>query len=138
MISKQMLLGIAILALCAAGCGKSSELTGIAADRLRAVATVYLDFAAAKGTGPANERELLAHFRNVLFAAPAVDAGAQVLQSDRDGESFVVRYGLPICVGRGKSSPMIARERAGRDGKVLAAFANGKVVCVAESDIQEK
>jgi prepilin-type processing-associated H-X9-DG protein len=127
--------------LSAVGCGHSGKLPTPVESQLRALSAVYLDFAAATGKGPANEKQLLAHIRNVpqfLLADAGITAGASrtALVSQRDGQPLVIRYGIGICQQK-KSAPMIACEKNGQDGKRYAAFADGHVDCVDEAAAKE-
>jgi hypothetical protein len=124
-----------------AGCG-DSDLSSPSANRLRVLAAVYLDYAAAKGTGPENEKQLHKHVRNVpgfLFDAAGVspDAEADAFVSERDGETFVIRYGVGISQAPGDDAPVIAHEKTGKDGTRFVAFANGDVNCVDEVAAKE-
>lgn len=127
--------------LSAVGCGHSGNLPTPVELQLRALSAVYLDFAAAKGKGPADEKQLLAHIRNVpqfLLAGAGMTPGAtrSVLVSQRDGQPLVIRYGIGICQKK-KSAPMIACEKNGQDGKRYAAFADGHVECMDEAAAKE-
>jgi len=128
------------------GCG-SDELSSPTAQQLRGLAAVYLDFAAAKGRGPENEQQLLRHVANV----PAFVLGASKLtthatesqlNSERDGEPFLIRYGVGVSQKHGRAAPIIACERKGKDGTRFVAFANGEIACIeaslVESAIREK
>jgi hypothetical protein len=125
-----------------AGCGESDQLSSPSANRLRALATVYLDYAAVNGTGPANERQLHKHVSNVpgfLLDEVGVnpEAGAAAFVSERDGEAFVIRYGIGISQALGTEAPVIAYEKTGKDGTRFVAFANGDVNCVDEVAAKE-
>ena len=131
-----MLLTVPVMcAISVAGCGNSDDLSSPAANRLRTLATVYLDYAVAKGTGPANEQQLHKHVQSVpgfLLEAGGVNpkAGSAAFVSERDGEQFVVRYGVGISQAEGDEAPIIAYEKTGKDGTRFVAFANGKVDCI--------
>jgi hypothetical protein len=129
---------IAILA--ATGCNESSELSSPAARRLHVLATVYLDYAAAKGSGPANRQQLEAHFQNApafLLSGEDVAAndGNTAFTSPRDGEPFLISYGKQFAFR--DNAPIIACERTGKDGTRLAAYANGRIDLIDESAAQE-
>jgi hypothetical protein len=130
---------IAILGV-AAGCSESSELSSPAARRLQVLATVYLDYAVAKGAGPANRQQLQAHFQNAppfILSAEGVSAknSHTVFTSLRDGEPFVISYGVGFAFR--DDVPIIACERVGKDGMRLAAYANGKIGLVDQRAVQE-
>jgi hypothetical protein len=130
-----------LLVLPTAGCGES-ELSSPSANRLRALTAVYLDFAAAKGTGPTSEQQLRNHVENVPgflldAAGVASDVGRTGFVSERDGESFVIRYGIGVSQAPGNEAPVIAYEKTGKDGKRFVAFANGDVSCMDEVAAKE-
>ncbi|HVT28738.1 MAG TPA: hypothetical protein VHE81_12055 [Lacipirellulaceae bacterium] len=121
----------------AAGCDQSGSLDSPTAMQLRALSTVYLDFAAARGRGPQDEHQLLAYIKNVpqfLLAEAGIAPGAtsRALISKRDGEPFVIYYGEHICLKK-HSSQVIACEKKGKDGTRYVAFADGHVDCIDEA-----
>jgi hypothetical protein len=128
------------LVLVAAGCNDSAELTSPTAKRLRMLMNAYLDYAVAKGAGPANQSQLQAHLANVpgfLLAAGGIspETKDEAFRSPRDGEPFIIQYGLGVtCAG---DAPPIACERTGRDGTRWAAFANGKIARIDEVAAKE-
>jgi hypothetical protein len=129
-----------VLMLSANGCAQSDPLASPNAVTLRRVACVYLDYAAAKGGGPANDAQLLAHAKNVALFDPLATgsdplAGDAPLISQRDGEALVIRYGVRVSLARGLNAPPIAFENSGMNGTRLVAFANGKVACVDENEL---
>jgi hypothetical protein len=137
LISTRMfgLLLLFVLADCS-GCG-ADELASPTATRLRGLTTVYLDYAAAKGQGPPDERTLLGHVRNVpAFAAIVGVKDLGNLQtdfvSDRDKEPFVICYGVGLGTTPNADAPLIAFEGKGQDGTRWVAFANGKLDCVSD------
>jgi hypothetical protein len=138
-------IGLFLFALLAvAGCGSDEELNSPTAKRLKGIATYYLDLAFARsGKGPANEQELKKHLRRQErsdLLSHGVDPqiiDSTLFVSERDQEPFVVRYGLSITeIGGGDKAPLVAHEKTGKDGKRLAALANGKVVLVDEAGLQ--
>lgn len=135
--------GLILVLLCAAaGCG-SNDLESSTAVRLRALATLYLDYAVPKnGKGPANEREFKKHLRGLpafVLEMNGLDANTldTAFVSERDGEPLVIHYGLSITQISGTSAPPLAHEKTGKNGKRLVAFANTKVELVDESRLQE-
>ena len=132
-----------LLALVAApGCG-SDEVNSPTAARLKGLATQYLDYAVAKnGKGPAREEDFKKHLRGqpgfVLemngLDPKAIDAA---FVSERDGEPFVVLYGIMISQISGTSAPLVAHEKTGKGGKRLAVLANAKVEHVDEARLRE-
>lgn len=129
-----------LVVACVVGCNESPELTSPAARRLQALSTTYLDYAAARGAGPSSRQQLQAHFQNVpghILSAAEVspkEAGA-VLISPRDGQPFIIRYGVGLSIGTNVS--MIACERSGRDGTRLAAYADGRIALVGDDAAKE-
>jgi hypothetical protein len=104
------------------------------------LSTVYLDFAAAKGSGPANRRQLEAHFQNappfILSAEGLTPTDCDIVfVSPRDGEPFCISYGARLTFN--EDAPVIACERLGKDGLRLAACANGKIVLADETAVHE-
>jgi len=124
------------------GCG-SSELDSPPAKKLGALGNFYLECAVAKnGKGPASEQDLKKHIRATpdhVLSASGIDRASidSLFSSERDQEAFVVLYGLTIKQVGGKSAPVVAHEKSGRDGKRLVGFANGKVELVNESRLNE-
>jgi hypothetical protein len=114
----------------AIGCGRSDDLSSPTAAKLRALTSVYLDFAAARGVGPASESELLAHWENLPWCQAQGCNPEAALRSDRDGKPFVIHYGQSIWLSRKKSAPPIAHERDGQAGTVLVGYANGIIASV--------
>ncbi|MGD9632448.1 MAG: hypothetical protein AB7G28_03650 [Pirellulales bacterium] len=117
------------------GCGGMDEASRQTESRLRVISVAYLEFAAARGQGPANETEL----RNQLAESVAakitrqklgVEDAPSLLVSERDGATFIVRYGVPIETAQGARAAPIALEAKGREGTQFVAFADGKVECV--------
>lgn len=64
-------------------------------------------------------------------------AGGSAFISERDGEPFVIRYGVGISQAKGDAKPIIACEKKGKDGTRYVAFANGDVDCVDEVAARE-
>jgi hypothetical protein len=128
-----------MLIVCANGCEESSEVSSTAGQRLQALSTVYLDYAVAKGTGPANLKQLEAHLQNAppfdLSAKGLANDGGNLFISSRDNEPFLISYGMGLEFK--DDARVIACERIGKDGKRLAAFANGKIDLVDEDIVKE-
>jgi hypothetical protein len=133
-----------LLALIAApGCGGSDELNSPTAVKLKAIGKLYLDFvASSSGKGPASEKEFKRHLRGLpdhVLSGNGMDPKAidEAFVSGRDKEPFVIRYGIVIKQISGKSMPLVAHEKTGKDGKRLVGFANGNVDLVDEARLQE-
>jgi hypothetical protein len=124
------------------GCG-ADELASPTAARLKGLATVYLDYAVPKnGKGPANEQVLRKHMRSLpdfVLRTNGVDPEAldALFVSERDGEPFVVLYGISISGMSGTKAPLLAHEKTGKGGKRLIVFANTKVELVDDARLQE-
>jgi hypothetical protein len=124
------------------GCDRSDSLSSPTALQLQDLATVYIDYAVAKGAGPANEQQLRKHVGNVpafLMVSKDSKVGTATPNyvSKRDGEPFVIRYGVGFCPAEGDDAPVIACERSGKDGTRLVAYANGEVACLDEVAARE-
>ncbi len=135
--------GLLLLVLGAApGCG-SNELESPTANKLRGLAKLYLDCAVSKGgRGPASEQEFHKHLRRLegfVLRMNGVDpAGLETaFISERDGDPFVVLYGVSITQISGTSAPLVAHEKTGKNGKRLVAFANAKVEAADEARFQQ-
>src|SRR5438067_11979874 len=92
---------VVVCAVCLSGCSGSDALKSPTAARLKGLATMYLDYAAAKGSGPPNEEAFRKHLRTVegfVLQMNGVDPKAidATFISERDKEPFVVLYGVGI------------------------------------------
>lgn len=124
------------------GCGGSDALTSPTAVKLRALGNFYLEYALGNGnTGPANEKAFKKHLRN----APDFNLKNYGLDpnnidsafvSERDGEPFVILYGVKISEISPTAAPLIAYEKTGQNGKRLVGFANAKVEEVDEARLE--
>jgi hypothetical protein len=133
---------VVLLALGPPGCSRSDPLKSPAATRLKGLATMYLDYAAAKGSGPPNEEALKKHFRAVegfVLQMNGVDPKAieETFISPRDNQPFVIVYGVGINGISGTKAPLIAYEKTGVSGQRLVAFANTKLDHVDEAKLKE-
>jgi hypothetical protein len=131
-----------VLLLAAPGCG-SDGLDSPTAARLKALANFYLDYAVSQhGRGPADEQALKKHLRiqpDFLLKTNGIDPSAvdSLFSSERDGEPFVILYGVQISRISGTSAPLVAHEKTGKNGKRLAVCANGKVELADEARLKE-
>src|SRR5262249_15901812 len=129
-----------LVTIAAAGCG-SDELNSSTAAKLKALATLYLDYAVAKrGQGPRSEQVLKNHMRSLPDFVLQMNGGGPegidaVFVSHRDQEPFAVLYGVTISGLSGTSAPLLAYEKTGKKGKRLVVFANTKVAHVDESQL---
>jgi hypothetical protein len=133
---------LTLLALLAApGCG--SELESPTATKLKALSNFYLDYAVARqGQGPATEQDLKKYIRAIpdhIFSTSGLERSEidSLFNSERDGEPFVVVYGLKISGISGKSGPVVAHEKTGKGGKRLVVLANTKLELADEARLQE-
>jgi hypothetical protein len=134
--------GLALLGLFIAGCtGDNNE--SLTAQRLQGIAQVYLDYAAARSAGPASEQILREH----LTALPdfvregygfAGVSEQEAFRSLRDGEPFVIRYGLGLSGLSDSPSPVLAYESRGTDaGMRLVVYLSTQVEQVDEARLRE-
>jgi hypothetical protein len=124
-----------------AGCGED-PLKSVAARRLKGLATMYLDYAAAKGGGPPNEEAFKKHLNTVekfVLSGNGMDPSAinEAFISPRDNQPWVILYGVGIGRISGDSAPLVAYEKTGVKGKHLVAFANTKLDHVDENGLKE-
>jgi hypothetical protein len=132
---------IAAMALLA-GCSVDDPLRSPTAARLKGLATMYLDYAVAKGTGPASEQVFKKHLQSVermVLEMNGVDPKTvdDTFVSLRDHEPFVIIYGVGVGGMSGNKAPLVAYEKTGVGGKRLAAFANTKLELVDEARLNE-
>jgi len=135
-------MGMCLIAALAAGCRRSDPLASPAAARLRGLAMIYLNHAAAKGSGPPSEtvfRQYSHSLDGITLQMAGVDPKSidDTFVSLRDNEPFVVLWGVGISQLSGKSAPLIAYEKTGVNGKRLVAYANTKLEHVDEERFQE-
>lgn len=127
------------------GCG-SSGLASPTATRLRNVANIYIENAAAPnrgGVGFASEAELRKSLKNMdkdtldLYGIDETDPES-VLVSVRDGQPFTVVYGLSIKGLNPRSGPIVAYEKTGEAGRRLAVRLNGQVESLTSDQIESE
>jgi hypothetical protein len=130
---------IALLGL--VGCNQSNPADITTEQRLRALAAAYLDYAVARGRGPADATELQQCLRSLApFKVPEALRGAlddtSFLTSARSELPFVICYGQSICLTPGETGPPIAYESAGDALSCYVAFANGDVKLVSDEELK--
>jgi hypothetical protein len=124
------------------GCG-SDELESPTAAKLRTISNLYLTYAIGKnGQGPESEEGFKKYLRGLtddILVPAGVDRKEidSLFISERDGQPFVVLYGLKITGISGKSGSVLAHEKTGKNGKRLVALSNTKVEHVDESGFQD-
>ena len=95
---------------------------------LRGIARVYAMVNRDLGRPPKNVEELKA------ILAPAMADPSSAFRSQRDGQDYVIVWGLDM-VGRDLNTPAIlAYERTGVDGKRMLVRCNGEVTEVTEQE----
>ncbi|TWT36583.1 hypothetical protein KOR34_14890 [Posidoniimonas corsicana] len=126
------ILYLAILAVCV-GCGESGGGGKVPeasdGDMLRGVVTSYRNATRELGRPPKDYSELEAIF------APVSNNPAEYLTSKRDGEKFVVVWGLNLA-----SSPpdtVVAYEKTGVDGKRMLVTIDGFTREVTDTEISQ-
>ena len=117
-------------AFAALGCTGAPDVASPAVEKLRSISVAYLNFAAARGTGPENERQLRAYLARLPSFVNRCNAATDgdPLVSNRDGQPFVIVYGQRLSTA--STAPAIAYEQHGKDGRRWVAFANGQIECV--------
>jgi hypothetical protein len=105
------------------GCRQGTEEPPPASDigNLRGIANVYALAQRNLGRPPKDVEELKA------ILAPAMEDPASVFRSQRDGEEFVIVWGLDLMGRDVNSTTPIAYERKGVDGKRMVLNTRGEV-----------
>jgi hypothetical protein len=124
------------------GCG-SDALSSPTAANLRKLANLYLDLAASqRGQGPARQEDFQKYVRGLpdqILRIKDIDPKDRdaLFVSGRDGQPFVIVYGVGISGMSPTKAPLVAYEQTGKAGKRLVAYANTKVEEVGEAKLQE-
>ena len=133
---------VLVLFVLCMGCHRADELNSPTAKRLQILARVYGDYAAAAGKAPLNAEQLAAHAKNLEnFVAEAFAPGDEIIgnyTSERDGQPFVIRYGIPSLDYSPGSRIPIAYERVGVNGRRLVTNLNGVVEHLDEQSLKER
>jgi hypothetical protein len=108
------------------GCGDSAALKEAREkDNIRTLARMYGQFMSShRGNGPKNEQEFKQYLqgrREELAREEITDVDA-LLVSNRDGEPYVVVYGLVPTRSMTPSGRVVAYEKSGIDGKRMVAY----------------
>ena len=122
-ISSTVLLAFTVLLLLTAGCGKGDEMKAVYSTNIKKLHQSYMEENGFRG--PKDEAE----FKNFLKTNPTaihllkrIDVTSETVDDmfigDRDGEPFVVRYGLT-----GVADHAVVLEAVGVDGMRLVALA---------------
>lgn len=120
-----------------AGCGETPPPADAATEqRLRQLANAYLNYAVARGTGPANAEALRQNMHAILpFGGEGAVVDERAFHSERDGLPFEIRFGQPISQATGLEAPVLAHEVKGADGTRYVACANGHVELLGEDKL---
>ncbi|WP_197525014.1 hypothetical protein [Botrimarina hoheduenensis] len=112
-------------------CRPNETVTRIPADhaRLRGIATIYAYAAADLGRPPRSVDELLPIFEKASITDPD-----QTLTSTRDGQPFVIVWGVDVAGVYAGSAAPLAYERLGVDGRRLAITCGLRIKEVNESE----
>jgi hypothetical protein len=121
------------------GCG-ADELNSPTAQRLRGLAVICLDYAAARGSGPKDQETLVKHMgavhESVLTLNNIDPKDPRLFISDRDQEPFVFRWGQGISYGT-PNPPLLAHEKTGKNGQRLVVYADGELGLVDDARFKE-
>jgi hypothetical protein len=133
---------LTLLSLLFAGCGQD-EAESLTARRLRGVASVYLDYAAARGNGPASQQILNDHLNSLPefvregYGFQGVDP-QEAFTSLRDGQPFVIRYGIGLTGLSGEQATILAYEAQGNEaGRRLVVYLSTEVELIDEARLRE-
>lgn len=123
-------LAVALLAV-SVGCQAEARKAPVATDTnlLRGVVRCYAVAARDLGRPPQKMDELAA------VLAPATDDPMQYLRSLRDGQEFVVVWGLEL--DNYSPNTILAYERTGMDGKRMVVNLNGDVTEVSSEEFEK-
>lgn len=116
------------------GCGGSVSPTGGDADfqtrrSMSQLASYYGDYMSAYGAPPKDEAAFRAFLQERSKQIERMDIGGVdgLLKSPRDGQPLVVIYGKPRIPAKSRSTPWVAYEQVGVDGKRMASKVRGGV-----------
>ena len=134
--------GVFLALTLAPGCRQTDPRDVVTSGRLRALAVAYADFLVARGRGPADQKQLLSHFSNLPpFAVSDVasDLGKPTLViSARDGEPFVIRFGVVIADVGAASKTIVAFEKTGLEGNRFVVNLDGSVESLDTQTLQAR
>jgi hypothetical protein len=153
------LIGAAVICVTVAGCA-ANTLVPDEERELRAISILYGRFGAAnQGRSPASEGEFRKYAESLSpneLKMYGVDDLSATLTSSRDGQPYVIRFGVkagpptgppaPIpapdatsdpSAGPKLSEPVIAHEQTGKDGSRYVVFSSGVVELVDEARFRE-
>lgn len=135
-LSSRLAFAVTALWLGTVGCSDTDRLSTPTAQRLKGLSTAYLDYAVAKGSGPADFQSLLRHARNMepFVLGLGVQGLAKVedlFVSHRDGQPFIIHFGRPLSLSQ-EQAHAIAYEASYVEGSRYVAYANGRIDCLEE------
>jgi hypothetical protein len=137
-----LLIAIACGSLCSItlGCGEDrTSSDAVTEERLRQLASAYLNFAVARGAGPTNEQSLRQNLQALLpFGGEGAPADKNCFLSERDGQPFMIRYGIAVSQEPGAKARLIAFEAKGVTGTRFVARANGHVESLTEEQLNNE
>jgi len=123
------------------GCG-SSVIDPAAAANLKAVASMYTEYAGAHSNSGPPDLDSLKKFARTIdwrtLGSLGVDLNRldEFFVSPRDKQPLQIRYGLAVT-NLGLNAPLIAHEQTGVGGKKLAVYANNKIVELDEAALKQ-
>lgn len=123
-----------------AGCSRVDPSTVATRKRLEALSLVYADYLVATGKSPADADQLRSHFANLppFIAEEIAGSGLEsVLLSARDGEPFVICFGL-TAADLVAPQRVVAFEKTGQGGKRLVANLDGAIESLDEAMCKER
>lgn len=89
-----------------------------------------------RGQTPGSEAELRKYVEGLSEAdrkSRGISDVSQIFLSPRDGQAYVVRYGVKVGVPGPDGAPWVAHEKDGKDGKRFVAFVTGQIEEVDEA-----
>lgn len=140
--SRAALVVVALGGVVLVGCGKSAKEKETESN-LKHLALLYGRYIAAhQGRPPRGEREFKQFIhklddntlRSLNLERAALD---KLFESERDGEPYVIRYGVPLGAPGPQGAPVIGYEQAGKGGKRYVAYATGQVEEISAGRLKE-
>lgn len=124
------------------GCAASREVPQAPAEaHLKALAVFYGRYVAQnRGQSPKDEQALKAFIQSLPEADRAslkTENVDSIFTSPRDGQPYVVRYGVPLGMPGPQGAPVIAHEQTGAGGERYVATSLGDVRLVDDEQFQQ-
>ncbi len=122
------------------GCGGGSPPQPPVESSLQKLAVIYGQYLGShRGQAPVNEQELR-EFLETMSESERQKQGitdiSKFFQSPRDGQPYVVRYGVQLGAPGPDGAPWVAHEKTGQAGKRFIAFSTGQMDEVDEAKFQ--